>query len=138
MVKKTMNSLFLNYLLQSQDNIEANVEKWTKDFNIAENIDEISETLNEHMVFIMACWGEIGWCLPKWKEQEIKLGKVLNDLKNNIPINNIDEGLAECFKEKEIEALVILIQNHFNNSEKIKLDLAFENSGKDNWLRIKA
>lgn len=66
------------------------------------------------MVFIMACWGEIGWCLPKWKEQEIKLGKVLNDLKNNIPINNIDEGLAECFKEKEIEALVILIQNHFN------------------------
>lgn len=53
MVKKTMNSLFLNYLLQSQDNIEANVEKWTKDFNIAENIDEISETLNEHMVFIM-------------------------------------------------------------------------------------
>ena len=47
MVKKTMNSLFLNYLLQSQDNIEANVEKWTKDFNIAENIDEISETLNE-------------------------------------------------------------------------------------------
>ena len=55
MVKKTMNSLFLNYLLQSQDNIEANVEKWTKDFNIAENIDEISETLNEHMVFIIAC-----------------------------------------------------------------------------------
>ena len=49
MVKKTMNSLFLNYLLQSQDNIEANVEKWTKDFNIAENIDEISETLNEHI-----------------------------------------------------------------------------------------
>ena len=86
MVKKTMNSMFLNYLLQSQDNIKANVEKWTKDFNIAENIDEISETLNEHMVFIMACWGEIGWCLPKWKEQEIKLGKVLNDLKNNIPI----------------------------------------------------
>jgi len=41
MVKKTMNSLFLNYLLQSQDNIEANVEKWTKDSNIAENIDEI-------------------------------------------------------------------------------------------------
>ena len=81
MVKKTMNSLFLNYLLQSQDNIEANVEKWIKDFNIAENIDEISETLNEHMVFIMACWGEIGWFLPKWKEQEIKLGKVLNDLK---------------------------------------------------------
>ena len=56
MVKKTMNSLFLNYLLQSQDNIEANVEKWTKDFNIAENIDEISETLNEHMVFIMVFW----------------------------------------------------------------------------------
>ena len=49
MVKKTMNSMFLNYLLQSQDNIEANVEKWTKDFNIAENIDEISETLNEHV-----------------------------------------------------------------------------------------
>ena len=63
MVKKTMNSLFMNYLLQSQDNIEANVEKWTKDFNIAENIDEISETLNEHMVYIMACWGEIGWRL---------------------------------------------------------------------------
>ena len=63
MIKKTMNSLFLNYLLQSQDNIEANVEKWTKDFNIAENIDEISETLNEHIVFIMACCGKIGWCL---------------------------------------------------------------------------
>ena len=36
----------------------------------------------------------------------------LNDLKNNIPINNIDEGLAECFKEKEIEALNEFIKNN--------------------------
>lgn len=126
MVKKPINSLFLNYLIQSQSNIETNVEKWTEDFNISGNIDEMSEALNEHIVFIMACWGEIGWCLPKWKEREIRLGKVLADLKKGVPINVIDEGLAECFKEKEIEGLVILIQKHFDNSENMKLDLAFE------------
>ncbi len=126
MVKKSMNSLFLSYLLHSQSNIEENVEKWTEEFKLTENIDEISGTLNEHIVFIMACWGEMGWCLPKWKQRNIKLGKVLADLKNNVPIDSIDEGLADCFNEREIEALVILTQKNINNSDKSKLDLAFE------------
>ena len=126
MTKKPMNSLFLNYLLQSENNIEANVEDWMENFNSTEKIDEISDTINEHMVFIFACWGEIGWCLPKWKERDIELGKVLADLKNNISIKEIDEGLSDCFKEKEIEAITILIQRHLSDFENKKLDIAFE------------
>ena len=54
MTKKPMNSLFLNYLLQSDIEIEAKVEKWEKESNLRKNIDEISETVNEHLMFIMA------------------------------------------------------------------------------------
>ena len=60
MTKKPMNSLFLNYLLESDSNIESKVEKWEKESNLRENMNEISETVDEHLVFIMACWGEIG------------------------------------------------------------------------------
>ena len=60
MTKKPMNSLFLNYLLQSDIEIEAKVEKWEKESSLRENIDEISETVDEHLMFMMACWGEIG------------------------------------------------------------------------------
>ena len=126
MAKKPMNSVFLDYLIQSESNIESNVEKWMEDFNASNNLDKISETLNEHMVFIMACWGELEWCLPKCKEREIRLGKVLADLKNNVSISEIDEGIAELFREREIEAIVILIKEHFNDSEKNKLELAFD------------
>ena len=126
MTKKPMNSLFLNYLLQSDIEIEAKVEKWEKESSLRENIDEISETFDEHLMFMMACWGEIGWCLPKWKESDIKLGRVLADIKNNISIDVIDEGLSECFKEREIESLMILTQRKLSSSEGKKLDLAFE------------
>ena len=60
MTKKPMNSLFLNYLLQSDIEIEAKVEKWEKESSLRENIDEISETVDEHLMFMMASWGEIG------------------------------------------------------------------------------
>lgn len=128
MTKKPMNSLFLDYLIKSDSNIETNVEKWMQDFSLTdtEKISEMSEAITAHVVFIKACWGEIGWCLPKWKEREIKLGKVLADLKRNVPVSEIDYGLSNCFKEKEIEAITILIGHHFSNSEEKKLDLAFE------------
>lgn len=124
MIKKNMNSLFLDYLLQSERDIEKQVEKWED--SLKDKIDEVSEVINEHMVFMMACWGEIGWCLPEWKKRNIKLGNVLADIKNNISINEIDEGLAECFKEREIESFTILIQRKILDSEYKKLDLAFE------------
>ena len=82
--KKPMNSLFLNYLLSNQSKVDTNAEKWLESKNILDNISEISDEINEYLVSIMACWGEIGWCLPKCKERDIKLGKVLIDLKNNI------------------------------------------------------
>ena len=126
MTKKPMNSVFLDYLIQSQSNIESNVEKWMEDFNASNSLDNISKTLNEHMVFIMACWGELGWCLPKCKEREIRPGKVLADLKNSVSIIKIDERIAELFREREIEAIVILTKEHFNDSEKNKLELAFD------------
>ena len=53
MTKKPMNSLFLDYLLQSDIEIEAKVEKWENESNISENIDEISKTVNEHLIFMM-------------------------------------------------------------------------------------
>ena len=128
MTKKPMNSLFLNHLIASESNIETNVEKWMKDFSLTDKdkISEMSEATNAHMVLIMACWGEIGWCLPKWKELGIKVGNVLADLKNNVPVSEIDEGLSDCFIEKDVEAITILIERHLSNSEKRKLDLAFE------------
>ncbi|MDE6834028.1 MAG: hypothetical protein K2J39_07285, partial [Ruminococcus sp.] len=125
MTKKSMNSLFLNYLIESDNKIETNSEKWIQDFN-TDTIDEISEAINAHMVLIKACWGEIGWCLPKWKERDIKVGNVLSDLKNSVSVREIDEGLADCFKERDIEAITILIAMHLSNSEKSKLDLAFQ------------
>ena len=126
MTKKPMNSLFLNYLIESDSKIEINAPQWIKTPDIKEKIDEISDTMNEHVVLLMACWGEIGWCLPKWKKSDIKLGRVLADIKNNISIDVIDEGLSDCFKEREIESLMILTQRKLSNSEGKKLDLAFE------------
>ncbi|MCH5194352.1 MAG: hypothetical protein J1F11_10345 [Oscillospiraceae bacterium] len=126
MTKKPMNSLFLNYLIESENNIAANAEKWMKNYSSTDKISEMSKATDEHIVLIMACWGEIGWCLPEWKKQGIRLGKVLDDLKTNVSITKIDEGLSDCFAEREIEALTILIKRHLSNSEKRKLDLAFE------------
>ena len=126
MTKKPMNSLFLDYLLQSDIEIEAKVEKWEKESSLRENIDEISETVDEHLMFMMACWGEIGWCLPKWKKSDIKLGRVLADIKNNISIDVIDEGLSDCFTERDVDSLSVFIQRHLPDSEKKKIDLAFE------------
>lgn len=134
MTKKPMNSLFLDYLLQSDIEIEAKVEKWEKESSLRENMDEISETVNDHLMFIMACWGEIGWCLPKWKKEHVKLGNVLADIKGRVPIDVIDEGLSDCFTEREIEALTILIQRHQPDSEKKKLDLSFELYLKQEYL----
>lgn len=121
-----MNSLFLNYLLQSQREFEAKSEKWIEHSNVKEDLDEIDKTTTKQLLFMKACWGEIGWCLPKWKERNIKLGNVFADIKDNIPVNEIDVKLADCFEEREIEALIILIKRHISDSENKKLDLAFE------------
>ena len=128
MTKKSMNSLFLNYLIKSENNIETNSEKWIQDFSLTDTdkINEISEATNAHIVFIKACWGELGWCLPKWKERDIKMGNVLSDLKTSVPVSEIDEGLSDCFKERDIEQITLLIGRHLSNSEKSKLDLAFQ------------
>ena len=126
MTKKPMNSLFLNYLIESDSKIEINAPQWIETPDIKEKIDEISYTMNEHVVLLMACWGEIGWCLPKWKQERVKCGNVLADIKNGISINEIDDKLSDCFTEREIEALTILIQRFLSTSEKNKVDLAFE------------
>lgn len=86
----------------------------------------MSETFNAHVVYIKACWGEIGWCLPKHLEKHVILSRVLTDLKNNVPLSEIDDGLADCFHERQIEAITILVERHLTNSEKKKLDLAFK------------
>ncbi len=125
--KKPMSSLFLNYLIESESFIDTNADKWIQDFSLKDVnlISEMSKAANAHIVFIEACWGEIGWCLPKWKKRGIKLGNVLADLKNNVPISIIDDELSDCFEERDIESLTILISNHFSDSEKAKLDLSF-------------
>ena len=125
-IKKPMNSLFLDFLINSQSRIDTNAEKWLESNSILDNIDEISDAVNEHLVLLMACWGEIGWCLPKCKERDVYLGKVLEDLKNNISINEIDKGLSECFKECEIEAFTIIIKKSLSVSDTKKLEVAFE------------
>lgn len=128
MLKKPMNSLFLNYLINSESSIETKVEEWKQELDLTgkNKINIISEAVTAHLVYIKACWGEIGWCLPEWKERDIKLGNVLADIKNNVPINTIDEKLSDCFTEREIEALTVLIQRHLSDSDKSKLDLIFE------------
>lgn len=126
MTKKPMNSLFLNYLIESESKIEINASQWIETPDIKEKIDEICDTMNEHLVLLMACWGEIGWCLLKWKQERVKRGNVLADIKNGISINEIDDKLSDCFTEREIETLTILIQRFLSNSEKNKVDLAFE------------
>lgn len=128
MTKKPMNSLFLDYLIESENFIDENAEKWVQNFSLNNKniIGKMSEATNAHVVFIKACWGEIGWCLPKWKEKSIKISNVFADLKNNVPISEIDDGLSDCFEEREIDALTILIKRHLPESEKKKLDLAFE------------
>lgn len=128
MTKKPMNSLFLNYLIASESNIDTNAEKWMKDFSWKDTnkLNEVSEATNEYIVLIRACWGEIGWCLPKWKEQNIILGRVLADLIKGVSVSKIDEGLSDCFKEKEIERITTFVGKHLSGSEKRKLDLSFE------------
>lgn len=131
MTKKPMNSLFLTYLINSENNLEEIAEKLIADSNnkntkIINELDKINEETSKHLILLNACLGEIGWCLPKWKKQQIALGNVFADLKNDILVSEIDEKIADCFKEREIECLKMLIERKISNSEKSKLDLAFE------------
>ncbi len=126
MTKKPMNSLFLDYLIESDSKIEMNAPKWVEAHDIKERIDEISNTMNEHVVLLMACWGEIGWCLPKWKKEHVKLGNVLADIKDGVSIDVIDKSLSDCFTERDVDTLSVFIQRHLPDSEKKKIDLAFE------------
>lgn len=59
-------------------------------------------------------------------KKHIKLGKVMFDLKNGVSIDEIDSKIAECFWEREIEAIVILTERLLSVSDKKKLNLAFE------------
>ena len=122
--RKPINSLFLEYLLKSENDIDERIEKWEQD--VIGELDEMSEVIGNHKVFIMACWGEMGWCLPECKKKGAKLGKVLADFRNNVPLYKIDAELAECFREREIESLTILIQRKVSDSDSKKLDVAFE------------
>lgn len=85
----------------------------------------ISDTMNEHVVLLMACWGEIGWCLPKWKQERVKRGNVLADIKGGVPIDVIDEGLSDCFTERDVDSLSVFIQRHLPDSEKKENRLSF-------------
>ena len=128
MAKNPMNSLFLNYLLESEKDIDNKTEKWIQSLKArdTDKINEMSETLNAHKVLIRACWGEIGWCLPEFIERNVRVENVFSDLKNNVSVSEIDDKLSDCFSEREIETLTILIERHLPSSEKEKLDLAFE------------
>lgn len=60
MNKKPMNSLFLNYLIESESFIDTNADKWVQDFSLknVNLISKMSEATNAHIVFIEACWVE--------------------------------------------------------------------------------
>lgn len=128
MIKKPMNSFFLNYLIECEKDIKENIQKWLHEFETNKDVvvDEISKSFNANVIAIMACLGEIGWCLPKFIERNIKVGNVLADLKNNVSINEIDLGIADCFTEREIEALTILTEKYLSDSESKKLNTAFK------------
>ena len=64
--------------------------------------------------------------MPEWKKKDVKLGNVLADIKNNVHIDIIDEGLSDCFSERDVDTLSIFIQRHLPDSEKKKIDVSFE------------
>lgn len=127
MKKKKINSLFLNYLIENKkrlDRYDDGIENL--DFSDKNKLTELSSDINENLILFYACLGEVGWCLPKHLIKHILAGGIIVDLENDVSINDIDTKVSECFWEREIEGLVILIERQISKSEKSKLDLAFE------------
>ncbi len=126
MVKRESNSLFLDYLIGNENKFADICEQVDGiDLKQPEVLDNISGVLNENRVLWSACLGELGWCLPKYKEKNLNLGGVIVDLKNKVSIEEIDFKISECFLEREIEAIIILTEGHLSESDKAKLQLAF-------------
>ena len=128
MRKKETNTLFLEYLIESEAKFESQADNWLEGIQEkdGESLKEISSSINEQVILQKACFGELGWCFPNFMKKHIKLSKVMFDLRNGVSIDEIDSGIAECFFEREIEAIVILTERFLSDSDKKKLNLAFE------------
>lgn len=128
MRKKEPNSLFLNYLIENEAKFESQADTWIEGIQEKdhESLEELSSSLNERLILQEACFGELGWCFPNFMKNHIRLGNVMSDLRNGVSIDEIDAGIAECFYEREIEAIIILTERHLSGSDKKKLNLAFE------------
>lgn len=127
MAKKKINSIFLNYLIENEKKFDKYGD-WMEKLDISDKdkLTELSSDINERFILLNACLGEIGWCLPKHLIKRIASHEIFTDLENDVSIDDIDTKVAECFWEREIEALVILIGHKQPKSEKSKLDFAFE------------
>lgn len=128
MKKKEINNLFLDYLIENEAKFESQADTWIEGVQEKDgkSLGEMSSSLNERVILQKACFGELGWCFPSFMKKHIVLGKVMVDLRNGVSINEIDLGIAECFYEREIEAIVILTERLLTDSDKKKLNLAFE------------
>ena len=128
MRKKEANNLFLDYLIENEAKFESQADAWMEGIQEknSESLHEVSSSLNERVILLEACFGELGWCFPNFLKKHIVLGKVMDDLRNKVSIDEIDLGVADCFREREIEALIILTEMHLSDSDKKKLGLAFE------------
>ena len=128
MRKKAANSLFLDYLIENEAKFESQADTWIEGVQEKDHksLEELSSSLNERIILQKACFGELGWCFPSFMKKLIELGKVMFDLRNGVSIEEIDLGIAECFLEREIEAIVILTEKFLSDSDKKKINLAFE------------
>lgn len=126
MIKKRMNSLFLKYLIESENKLEQ-YDGWIDHMDLNDStLSKLSSDLMEQLVLIFSCFGEIGWSLPNHSMKHIATGRILDDIKNGVSIDEIDTKIADCFCERDIEGLVVLTGRKISLSEKTKLDLAFE------------
>ncbi|MDE6728371.1 MAG: hypothetical protein K2J80_10610 [Oscillospiraceae bacterium] len=127
MAKKKINSKFLNYLIENEKKFDKYGD-WMENLDISDEkkLTELSIDLNERLILLYACYGEVGWCLPEHLTKHIVSGRIITDLENDVSIDEIDTKISECFGERDIESLVILIGQQLSKSEKSKLDLAFK------------
>lgn len=128
MRKKEANSLFLDYLVENEAKFESQADTWLEGIQEKDgkSLEELSSSLSERVILQEACFGELGWCFPNFMKKHIKLSNVMADLRKGVSVNEIDLGIAECFLEREIEAIVILTERLLSDSDKKKLNLAFE------------
>lgn len=128
MKKKEANSLFLDYLVENEAEFESQADTWLEGIQEkdSKSLEELSSSLSERIILLEACFGELGWCFPNFMEKHIKLGNVMADLRKGVSVDEIDLEISECFIERQIEAIVILTERLLFDSDKKKLNLAFE------------